>query len=58
MIEGGGLGRFAPETSGRPPTRSANGVIDLLVDDEAAAVAATKRLLGSADGPDRARRSP
>jgi acetyl-CoA carboxylase carboxyltransferase component len=45
MIEGGGLGRFAPEQIGPAATQSANGVIDLLVDDEAAAVAATKRLL-------------
>ncbi|MBS0437556.1 MAG: biotin/lipoyl-binding protein [Proteobacteria bacterium] len=45
MIEGGGLGRFAPEDIGPAAVQSANGVIDLLVDDEAAAVAATKRLL-------------
>ena len=46
MIEGGGLGRFAPEDIGPAATQSANGVIDVLVDDEAAAVAAAKRLLG------------
>ncbi len=45
MVEGGGLGRFAPEDIGPSSVQSANGVIDLLVDDEAAAVAATKRLL-------------
>ena len=42
MIEGGGLGRFAPEDIGPAAVQSANGVIDLLVDDEAAAVAATE----------------
>jgi len=45
MVEGGGLGRFAPEDIGPAGVQSANGVIDLLVDDEAAAVAAAKRLL-------------
>ncbi len=46
MVEGGGLGRFAPEDIGPAAVQSANGVIDLLVDDEAAAVVAAKRLLG------------
>nr|WP_298835253.1 carboxyl transferase domain-containing protein [uncultured Piscinibacter sp.] len=50
MVEGGGLGLFAPEDIGPAATQSANGVIDLLVDDEAAAVAATKRLLGLLTG--------
>jgi acetyl-CoA carboxylase carboxyltransferase component len=45
MVEGGGLGRFAPEQIGPAAVQSANGVIDLLVDDEAEAVALTKRLL-------------
>jgi len=45
MIEGGGLGRFAPEQIGPATTQSVNGVIDRLVDDEAEAVAVTKRLL-------------
>ncbi len=50
MIEGGGLGRFAPEDVGPSEVQSANGVIDLLVDDEAAAVAATKKLLALLTG--------
>lgn len=50
MVEGGGLGRFAPEEIGPAAVQSANGVIDLLVDDEAAAVAAAKRLLALLGG--------
>ena len=50
MIEGGGLGRFAPEDIGPADVQSASGVIDLLVDDEAAAVAAVKRLLSMLGG--------
>ena len=45
MIEGGGLGRHAPEDIGPAEVHSGNGVIDLMVDDEAAAVAAAKTLL-------------
>ena len=45
MVEGGGLGKFAPEAIGPSSVQSANGVIDILVDDEAAAVRATKRYL-------------
>ena len=50
MIEGGGLGRFAPEDIGPAGVHSANGVIDLLADDEAAAVAAVKKLLAMLAG--------
>jgi len=46
MVEGGGLGRFRPEDIGPAAVQSANGVIDVLVDDEAAAVAAAKQGLG------------
>ena len=39
MIEGGGLGVFKPEEIGPSDVQSHNGVIDVLVDDEAEAVA-------------------
>ncbi len=45
MVEGGGLGRFAPEAIGPSSVQSANGVIDVLVGDEAAAVRAVKQYL-------------
>jgi acetyl-CoA carboxylase carboxyltransferase component len=45
MVEGGGLGKFAPEAIGPSSVQSANGVIDVLVDDEAAAVRAAKHYL-------------
>jgi acetyl-CoA carboxylase carboxyltransferase component len=45
MIEGGGLGVFAPEDVGPVDVQVANGVIDVLVDDEAEAVAVAKRYL-------------
>ena len=51
MIEGGGLGVFAPEAIGPADVQQRNGVIDLLVDDEAAAVAAARQLLGLFQGP-------
>jgi acetyl-CoA carboxylase carboxyltransferase component len=50
MVEGGGLGSFAPEQIGPSELQSANGVIDLLVDDEAAAVAAARQYLGYFQG--------
>jgi len=51
MIEGGGLGVFRPEEVGPVSVQVPNGVIDLLVRDEAEAVAATKRYLGYFSGP-------
>ncbi len=51
MVEGGGLGRFAPEQIGPSEVQFANGVIDLLVADEADAVAAARRYLGYFRGP-------
>ncbi|RIX74364.1 carboxyl transferase domain-containing protein [Acidovorax cavernicola] len=51
MIEGGGLGTFAPEQIGPSSVQSRNGVIDILVDDEAAAVAAAKQYLSYFQGP-------
>jgi acetyl/propionyl-CoA carboxylase alpha subunit len=50
MIEGGGLGVFRPEEVGPAGVQSANGVIDVLVDDEAAAVAAAKLYLSYFQG--------
>ncbi len=50
MIEGGGLGTFAPEQIGPSSVQSRNGVIDILVDDEAAAVAAAKQYLSYFQG--------
>ena len=50
MIEGGGLGTFAPEQIGPSRVQHGNGVIDLLVSDEAAAVAAAKHYLSFFQG--------
>jgi len=50
MIEGGGLGRFRPEDVGPPGVQSPNGVIDILAEDEAAAVAAARRYLSYFQG--------
>ena len=50
MVEGGGLGVFAPEQIGPSDVQSANGVIDVLVDDEAAAVAAARQYLSYFQG--------
>jgi acetyl-CoA carboxylase carboxyltransferase component len=45
MVEGGGLGVFKPEEIGPAPTQFSNGVIDILVKDEPAAIAEAKRYL-------------
>jgi acetyl-CoA carboxylase carboxyltransferase component len=50
MIEGGGLGKVDPDDVGPAAMQGANGVVDLLVADEAAAVAEAKRLLGYFQG--------
>ena len=50
MIEGGGLGRFAPEEIGPSEIQYRNGVIDVLVEDDAEAVATAKRYLGYFQG--------
>jgi acetyl/propionyl-CoA carboxylase alpha subunit/acetyl-CoA carboxylase carboxyltransferase component len=50
MIEGGGLGVFRPEEIGPAADLHHNGVIDVLVPDEAAAVAATRQYLGYFQG--------
>ena len=51
MIEGGGLGVFDPHDIGPIEVQSANGVVDIVVPDEAAAVAAAKQYLGYFQGP-------
>lgn len=51
MIEGGGLGVFDPKEIGPVDVQRANGVIDIVVPDEAAAVAAAKQYLGYFQGP-------
>ncbi len=50
MVAGGGLGEFEPEEIGPIDVQSPNGVVDLRVADEAAAVATVKRLLGFFQG--------
>ncbi|WP_433469592.1 carboxyl transferase domain-containing protein [Spirillospora sp. CA-128828] len=51
MIEGGGLGVFAPEEIGPVADQEPNGVVDLVVADEAEAVAAARRYLSYFQGP-------
>src|SRR5689334_9224176 len=51
MIEGGGLGKVDPDEVGPVDVQARNGVIDLVVADEAEATAAAKRLLGYFQGP-------
>lgn len=51
MIEGGGLGVFRPEDVGPTSVQVPNGVIDVLVQDEAAAVRTAKRYLSYFQGP-------
>ncbi|NBF01956.1 carbamoyl-phosphate synthase large subunit [Pseudomonas sp. Fl5BN2] len=51
MIEGGGLGRFSPEQVGPVTVQGPNGVIDVLVQDEAEAVRVAKQYLGYFQGP-------
>jgi methylmalonyl-CoA carboxyltransferase 12S subunit len=58
MIEGGGLGKVDPDEVGPIAMQAPNGVVDLVVADEAAAVAATKRLLGYFQGAIPVRNAP
>ncbi|MFZ9407918.1 MAG: carboxyl transferase domain-containing protein [Burkholderiaceae bacterium] len=51
MIEGGGLGVYTPEEVGPMSFQVPNGVVDLLVKDEAAAVQAARRYLSYFQGP-------
>ena len=50
MVEGGGLGVFKPEQIGPSAVQHGNGVIDILVDDEEAAVAAARHYLSFFQG--------
>jgi acetyl-CoA carboxylase carboxyltransferase component len=62
MIEGGGLGKVDPDEVGPIAMQAANGVVDVVAADEAAATAVAKRLIGYFQGrtapgaaPDQAR---
>ena len=50
MIEGGGLGVFAPEEIGPMSVQVPNGVVDLVVEDEAHAVESAKQYLSYFQG--------
>ncbi|MFZ9628953.1 MAG: carboxyl transferase domain-containing protein [Ilumatobacteraceae bacterium] len=50
MIEGGGLGIVAPTEIGPIEVQRANGVVDIVVEDEAEAVRVAKRYLGYFSG--------
>ncbi|WP_134323837.1 carboxyl transferase domain-containing protein [Cumulibacter soli] len=51
LIEGGGLGVFAPEEIGPIEVQSTNGVVDIVVRDEAEAVRTAKQYLSYFQGP-------
>ncbi|MEM7269615.1 MAG: carboxyl transferase domain-containing protein [Pseudomonadota bacterium] len=51
MIEGGGLGVYTPEEVGPMEMQVPNGVVDILVKDEAEAVAVAKKYLSYFQGP-------
>jgi acetyl-CoA carboxylase carboxyltransferase component len=50
MIEGGGLGTVSPDEIGPPDMHAATGVIDVLVEDDAAAVATARMYVGFFQG--------
>jgi acetyl-CoA carboxylase carboxyltransferase component len=50
MVEGGGLGSFRPEDIGPSDVQHANGVIDVLVEDEAQAVKVARHCLSFFQG--------
>jgi acetyl-CoA carboxylase carboxyltransferase component len=50
MVEGGGLGAYRPEDIGPSAVQQGNGVIDVLVEDEAQAVAAARHYLSFFQG--------
>ncbi|MCW2715710.1 MAG: carboxyl transferase [Frankiales bacterium] len=51
MVEGGGLGTWTPEEIGPVHVQAANGVLDVVVDDDASAVAVAKQVLGLLRAP-------
>jgi acetyl-CoA carboxylase carboxyltransferase component len=51
MIEGGGLGTFLPEQIGPISDQAPNGVVDVVVEDEAEATATARRYLSYFQGP-------
>lgn len=51
MVEGAGLGNFRPEEIGPAAVQHANGVIDVLVEDEAEAAACARHYLSFFQGP-------
>jgi acetyl-CoA carboxylase carboxyltransferase component len=51
MVEGGGLGAFAPEAIGPMEVQVPNGVVDVAVADEAEAVRVAQQYLGYFQGP-------
>ena len=53
MIEGGGLGRFSPEAIGPSDVQQANGVIDVIANDERDAISLAKRYLSYFQGIDK-----
>jgi acetyl/propionyl-CoA carboxylase alpha subunit/acetyl-CoA carboxylase carboxyltransferase component len=50
MIEGGGLGNFTPEDIGPIDVQTANGVVDIAVEDEAEGTAVARQVLGCFQG--------
>jgi acetyl-CoA carboxylase carboxyltransferase component len=50
MIEGGGLGRYAPEDIGPIDVQTSNGVVDIACADEAEATALAREVLGCFQG--------
>ncbi|MDR3514160.1 MAG: carboxyl transferase domain-containing protein [Caulobacteraceae bacterium] len=53
MIEGGGLGVYHPDEVGPIEVQTANGVVDLVAEDEVEAAALAKRVLSYFQGPAR-----
>ncbi len=50
MIEAGGIGTFSPKEIGPAPMHARRGLLDILAEDDAAAVAATRKVLSYFQG--------